>query len=432
MPIARGPAAALLVAVGVPAAILGAASLPWHGERPSEPPRVVAASRCAGPLSAGAAQVPFDLPAPVSIAGFARLSWRSEGTREPVAARALVLSAPGCKIALVSAEVLLVPEPLEAAVRARISGVGLTGLVLAATHTHAGPGGYLQNAFFEALATGPYDPAARDAVAGAIAEAIRRADAALAPARLAFAAGEAPGLARSRSGGASESRLAVLRIDRPGKGNAPVAEVAVFAAHATIVGSSNRRIDGDWPARFMASDAHGTRLLFQGAVGDQSAAGAAASSPEAYARALSERVDGMRFGSPATDAPLAYAAAEVALPAPDPAVVPRFLRRAARNVAWGSLPAHARVSAVRLGPVLLVAVPAEPAAAAASSWRGLVPGIAVVVSLADGYAGYVETADHVAARSGEARRTYYGPDLAMRLGDGVRAAADAAMGRWHH
>ena len=410
------------------AAIWGFASLPWHGERPSEPPRVVESARCEGPLSAGAAEVPFDLPSPAPIAGFARLSWRSDGVREPVAARALVLSARGCKIAVVSAEILLVPESLEAAVRARIDPVGLTGLVIAASHTHAGPGGYFQNVAFEALGTAPYDPAVRDAIAGAIAEAIRRADAALAPARVAFAAGEAPGLARSRSGGTPDSRLAVLRFDRPGKGAAPVAEIAVFAAHGTILGDSNRMIDGDWPGRFMAAGTHGTRLLLQGGVGDQSPAGAAAAAPETYARALSERVDSLRLGAPRENVALAYAAAEVALPAPDPAVVPPLLRRAARNVAWDLLPAHARVSAIRVGPVVLVAVPAEPVAAVASSWRGLVPGIALVVSLADGYAGYVETADRVLARTGEAERTYYGPDLAARLGAGVRAAAGAALG----
>ncbi len=414
-----------MLAVAIPAAILGAASLPWHGERPAEPPRVVASAHGAGPLSAGAAEAPIELPPDVPIAGFARLSYRSEGVRDPLAARALVLSAPGCKVALASAEILLVPQALEAAVRARISDLGISGLVLAATHTHAGPGGFWENALGERIATGPYDPGIRDAVASAIAEAIRRADAALAPARVAFATGDAQDLARARSGGARDAHLSVLRIDRPGKGHAPVAEVAIFAAHATILGKSNRFLSGDWPGRFMAGGKRGTRLFFQGAVGDQSAAGAATSTPEAYARALSDRVDALGFGTPHSDVALAYAAAEVVLPTPDPAAAPRLLRRAARNVAWSALPSRARVSALRLGPVFLVAFPAEPVAQVASLWRSSLPGIAIVLSLADGYAGYVETPERIAAGAGESGTTYYGPDLARRLGAGARAAVAA-------
>ncbi len=414
-------AALLLVAIALVAVAI--VSVPRPAERPAEAARVVASARCAGPLSVGTGAAPFALPANVPIAGFARLAYRSRGMRDEVGARALVLSAGACKVALASADLLLVPEALEDAVLARITDVGLTGLVLAATHTHAGPGGYWENVLAERIGTAPYDPHVRDAIAGAIAEAIRKAAAGIAPARVAVARGEARGLARSRSGGAAAGRLEVIRFERPD--GAPVAEVAVFAAHATILGSANRLVSGDWPGRFTAEGAHGPRLLLQGAVGDQSPAGPAASSPEAFANALSQAVAALRFGPPSASPELAFATAETALPFPDPAGVPAILRRAARNVANGALPARARVSALRVGPALLVAVPAEPVSAVAASWLSALPRGAAVVSLADGYAGYVETAQAIAARGGEAKRSYYGPDLARRLGDAARAAAKA-------
>jgi hypothetical protein len=418
----RGALAALLVALALAAAALGAASLPWYPERTPAPPRLVRAAAGAGPLEAGVAEVPFDLPAGVPIGGFARLSYRSDGLRDPVGARALVLSSPGCRVALASAEILLVPEALEEAVLARVSDLRLTGLVLAATHTHAGPGGYWEHAGGERIATGPYDPHVRDAVAAAIAAAIRKAAAGLAPARASVAEGTAGDLARSRSGGREEARLTVLRVDRPD--GTPVAEVAVFAAHPTILGPSNRRISGDWPGRFLAGGTRGTRLFFQGALGDQSVE-ASSGTPEAFAAALSSRVDALRGPPPDAAPALAYAEVEVGLPSPDPGGAPRWLRRAARNLAHGAFPPTARVEAVRIGPAVLVAVPAEPVASVAAAWRRALPAGADLVSLAGGYVGYVEDPGRRAAGTGESFRTYFGPELAARLGDAARLAGEA-------
>ncbi|HEX9051546.1 MAG TPA: neutral/alkaline non-lysosomal ceramidase N-terminal domain-containing protein [Anaeromyxobacter sp.] len=421
----RGAVGALLAVVVLVAAALGAASLPWHAGRAPSAPRVVRAVSGAGPLQAGAGEATFDLPDGVPIGGFARLAYGSEGARDPVGARALVLSSGGCRVALASAEILLVPEALEEAVRARLTDLGLTGLVLGATHTHAGPGGYWEHAVGERIATGPYDPRVRDAIAGAIAAAIRKAVEGLGPARASIAEGSAEDLARSRSdgpGAPEEARLTVLRVDRPD--GAPVAEVAIFAAHATILGKANRRISGDWPGRFLAEATRGTRLFFQGALGDQSVEGSTAT-PESYGAAFSSRVEALR-GSPPDPAPaLAYAEVETGLPPVDPGAAPAWLRRAARNVASDAFPQAARVEAVRLGRTVLVAVPAEPVAAVAAAWRRSLPPGTDVVSLADGYLGYVEAPERRAAGVGESVRQYYGPELAARLGDAVRLAAGA-------
>ncbi len=409
-----------VVAIGAVAVI----SVPRHPERPAQPARVVASARCEGPLSVGAAAIPFALPAKVPIAGFARLVFTSQGVRDPTGARAVVLSAGACKVALVSVDLLLVPDALEDAVDARVTGAGLTGLVLAATHTHAGPGGYFENPVFERIGTGPYDPRVRDAVAGAVAESIRKAAEVAEPVSVVVARGEARGLSRSRSGGPADSRIEVIRLERPE--GSTVAEIVVFAAHATTLGKNNRLISADWPGRFTAGESQGVRLLLQGAVGDRSVAGSGSSTPEAFAEELSKAVGALRFGKPSASPDLAFASAETVLPAPDPAGIPPYLRRAVRNVAYDALPSVARVSALRIGPALLVAVPGEPVAAVGASWLKALPWGAAVVSLADGYVGYVETAKAMAASGGEAAMSYYGPDLARRLGDAANTAVKAA------
>jgi neutral ceramidase len=421
----RGAVGALLLALAIPAALLAVASLPWHAERPSAPPHVTRAGEGAGSLRAGAAMVPFDLPPDVPIAGFARLSYRSEGA-DAVGARALVVEVPGLKLALVSAELLLVPEPLEAAVAARVADLGLGGLVVAATHTHAGPGGFWRHAVGERIATGPYDPRVEEALASGIAEAIRRADAALAPSRVSVARGEAADLARSRSGGAEDGRLTAMRVERPD--GAPVAEVVVFAAHPTILGKENRRISGDWPGRLMASGARGVRLFFQGPIGDQKVEGPT-ERPETFARALAERLDALPARDPEGAPALAYAAVALSLPPPSPGAAPALLRRAARNLAHGAFPETAEVEAVRIGDALLVSTPAEPVAAVAAAWRAVLPPEVALVSLSGGYVGYVEAPERMETGDGETVRTQFGPDLAVRLGEAAALAAERVTPR---
>ena len=83
------------------------------------------------------------------------------------------------------------------------------------------------------------------------------------------------------------------------------------------------------------------------------------------------------------------------------------------------------MTALRAGPVLLLAVPAEPSEAVGRRWRQALGDDSEVVSLAGDYLGYVETPQRVRARVGEAKRTYLGPDLAFVLGEGLVAAQQA-------
>ncbi|HSD18577.1 MAG TPA: neutral/alkaline non-lysosomal ceramidase N-terminal domain-containing protein [Anaeromyxobacter sp.] len=406
--------------------MLAIASLPWRPERPEEPPRVEVAPCRAGALSAGVGEAAFTLPAEAPIAGFPRLRWTSAGVRDPVGARALVLGAPGCQVAIVSAELLVVPEELEAAVRARVTDLALDGLVVGATHTHAGPGGYWENLLGERIGAAPYEPRMREAIVAGIAEAIRRAAAAVAPAEVAIARGTAGDLVRNRSGGTKDARLVGVRLARPG--GEPVAELAILAAHPTTLGKKNRLISGDWPGRFLqaAGSSAGARLFFQGALGDQSVAlpGGGAITPERYGDAVSHAVNALRFERLAAPA-LGFASGEVVLPAPAPGALPALLRAAARNVVYGALPDHARLATLRLGPAVLVFVPGEPVADVGEAWRAAAGAGAEIVSLAGGYVGYVETPDQIEARRGEAVRTYYGPELAARLGHVVVATVTA-------
>jgi hypothetical protein len=247
---------------------------------------------------------------------------------------------------------------------------------------------------------------------------------------VAHAAARLDDLVRNRNGGAVDASLDGLRVEAAD--GSPIAEVIVFPAHPTLLGKGNRLLSGDWPARLGAPPGGGVRLFFQGAVGDQSARMPAGLPHGAvpYGDAVRARVDALAYPAPGPETALAFARARAPLPRPSPGAVPALLRRAAANLLFRSTPRSAVVTALRLGDVLLVAVPAEPVAEAGARLRDAAGSEAVLVSLAGDYLGYVETPERTAAGEGEAVRTYYGPELAGRLEDAARAAAAAvAPGR---
>ncbi len=391
------------------------------------PPRLDGACRGRGALSAGAAEVPLRLPGPPTIAGFARLRWGATGQRDPLAARALVVAEPGCAVGLLSLEILLVPPALARAVERRGRELGLDQVIVAATHTHAGPGGYWDSFLGGRLATAPYRPEVLAALEEAAVRALSGARAAVAPARLQVGEGDASDLVMNRDGGEVDGRLVSVRLTRAD--GTPVARLVSFGSHPTMLGMRNRLLSGDWPGALMRSRPEPV-LFVEGALGDQSTRGppGVPGTPEGYAGAVEARLDAVPLSAPDAAPALGAARATVVLPPTAPGAVPAFLRPAAGWLFQGALPAEAAVVALRLGPLTLLATPAEPTARVAAGWRAAAGPGAEIVSLAGAYAGYVETRERMERGEGETDRTYYGPALAERLGEAVALAARAARG----
>jgi hypothetical protein len=68
------------------------------------------------------------------------------------------------------------------------------------------------------------------------------------------------------------------------------------------------------------------------------------------------------------------------------------------------------ISQLSLGPLKLLFVPGEPTAGAELKLLEA-SGADRTVSLANGYIGYIETADLVLQGKGESKRQYFGPQL---------------------
>jgi hypothetical protein len=218
-----------------------------------------------------------------------------------------------------------------------------------------------------------------------------------------------------------DGRLVAARLT--GLSGREVGEIALYPSHATLLGLDNRLVSGDWPGALMRMRKE-PLLFFQGAVGDQSPS-RQLGGPEAYARALAERLGGLDRDLPDPWPELAVAIVSEILPPNDFGASPPFLRRVARNLFHDLLPDRAQVVAIRLGALTLLAVPVEPVAEVGRRWRAAAGEGAEILSLAGDYLGYVETSERMAEMAGETVHTYYGPELADRLAGAVKVAAEA-------
>jgi hypothetical protein len=363
-----------------------------------------------GLLRAGAAKVRIPLgPEPI-LAGYPGHR-RAAQAGEEVFARAIALEAGGARAFIAVLDTLLIPGELEEEVLRRANLGPETCLLLAATHTHSGPGGTWDNAVAGWAGAGAFDRAQRDAIAQAAAEALSQAARRLARTALFFAREDWPqGPARARSEGRIDPELVALRLAGPG--GKEIAALIAYAMHPTTVPREERRLSSDWPGRVSADlevSSKAPVLVVQGAVGnttwERSASAPAARIGHEAARLLQ--------AAPPADLPdgISCETRIVLLPPPAPRA-PFLLRRAARNLFALNLDRFAVQTRLRLGTaVTLVGVPGEPVGE-----LGLRTRPSVLVGLADGYFGYLETPERHAAGGGESAKAYFGPDLARALG----------------
>ncbi len=297
------------------------------------------------PFLAGAAQADFALPAHATLAGWgqrprrltfppnaglgvlgrfgqAQMAMPQEagGAAGPLfrrpdpdvasqvlGARAVVLRpedpATGAPVAIVRVDLVTVGRHLHAEVVKDVLALGIRpeGLLLAASHTHSGPGGYSKVPLSAVIGTDHFDQAVFDTIKAACVSAVRKAHADAVPARLSLvrardrdAAGK-PLLSRNRrkaDGDRIDDRAYGLRIDARDSGEA-IAFVLNYAVHPTLLRRRHLGFHRDLAGALedAARDAlPGTPLVLfvNGAQGDISSQHVPAS-PTERAKVLAER-----------------------------------------------------------------------------------------------------------------------------------------------
>ncbi len=220
-------------------------------------------------IQAGAAEVDLTPPLGAPLWGYAigSAAAKAQGYRTRLMARTIVLQGQeGGRFALIQCDMGSISHLLHHRVAERVASLGISAdrLLIAASHTHAGPGGYFGNTFYNFFGAGKpgFDQQVLDFLTTKITNSIEISVAQMGPAAVSFGTTRLPGITYNRSFPAWESnledqigdeflphvddRLYLLRVDRAlGNGTQPLAAFAVFAVHGTTVSMRNDLYHGD-------------------------------------------------------------------------------------------------------------------------------------------------------------------------------------------
>jgi neutral ceramidase len=199
-------------------------------------------------LTAGFHKVCISPPIGAPLAGFAARQGVATGIHDDLFARALALANEQTAIAFVSVDVLALPrhfiESVRAAINAR-TGIAPEAVMIAATHTHAGP--VTISTFFnpdESL-----DANYMDRLAEAMVESVVTAWRERFPARVGVGVGRVAGIGVNRRTPDKlpiDEEIGIIKIaDADGRARAALIN---HACHPTVLGPDNLLVTGDFPA----------------------------------------------------------------------------------------------------------------------------------------------------------------------------------------
>ena len=401
------------------------------------------------PLTIQKSQVDITPPEPLPLGGYTARGGKSfEPGGERLYARCLLIKDGRQKLAIVSAEMLTIPESLRAEVQRKI-GSGIT-LFLSATHTHCAPDSQMLNERMTFAIPGIATFRRRwldwysDRIASSVKAAIKARSEDFFPCirqdRLA--------LNRGRRANAQPDQLLttlaqplVIMFFSAEQAYDPVPILMSYAAHATFFSSEELHTRGDWPgalANYYESP------ILQGAIGDVSPdrpGSDAAAKVQAFLTAVRSRVvNPVMFESPVgrllaepwtrLDEKLVVAEAPINLlppkPHPEFATANHIPEVLAQQLVDKFAPREAKVTAFRIGKLAVVGIPGEPTSHLGRKIQneGKKMGFeyVLVISHVNGWMGYIlDSADY--DRGGyEATLSFNGREEGNKV---VEAAVDA-------
>ncbi|HEU4409467.1 MAG TPA: neutral/alkaline non-lysosomal ceramidase N-terminal domain-containing protein [Polyangiaceae bacterium] len=208
----------------------------------------------------------YDITGPAAelgMMGYAMLEQKTAGVHQRLRSRAFVVGSActGKRAVFVSADLMSISQAVKQGVveklQARYGSLyGHENVMLSATHTHAGPGGYIDYALYNLTVLG-FDKQNYDAVVEGIFQSVVRAHEAAVPGRARRAEGQLAGAAVNRSraaylrnpaaeiGGAPETDQAMTLLRFDALDGRALGTVNWFAVHPTSMGNDNQLISGD-------------------------------------------------------------------------------------------------------------------------------------------------------------------------------------------
>src|SRR5258707_14062548 len=186
-------------------------------------------------MRAGASEVDITPPVGLPMDGYMARVGVSQGVHDLLLAQVLVLDDAHSRVALVALDVLAVGAAFADTLRRSLATLFSTNpnaVLICASHTHAGPLG-LHNWFAAGTGTA-LNSQIMEMLQARVMVAAQTALSRLAPARLAYGAGEVVGIGtdRNRPIPAADASLTVLRVESTD--GTPIAIVFHYACHPTV------------------------------------------------------------------------------------------------------------------------------------------------------------------------------------------------------
>lgn len=198
-------------------------------------------------LKAGFSKVCISPPKGAPLAGFAAREGVSAGIHDDLFARALVLSDEKSALALVSVDLLALPSEFVKRVRIGIesrTGIGADAVMIASTHTHAGP--VTITTFFNPEES--VDATYMTNLAESIEESVSTAWGNRFPARVGVGAARVEGVGvnrRSPDQRPIDEQVGIIKIDDLDDRTRAV--LINYSCHPTVLGPDNLLVTGDFP-----------------------------------------------------------------------------------------------------------------------------------------------------------------------------------------
>lgn len=210
-------------------------------------------------------------PPGLPMGGYAARTQPAAATLDPLACRVAVLRSGDAVAALVALDLLYVRDPWAASVRRTVAeslGADVAAVMLAATHTHAGPAVF-RSAMIESAALTTYE----QWLAREIHAAVMEAQGSLRCVQLRFGSARVDGVAANRQeeGRSFDDQVRVLAAQAAG--GELVSVIASFGCHPTVLSAANLAYSRDLfgaAVDAVEAESNAFAILFNGAAADVS------------------------------------------------------------------------------------------------------------------------------------------------------------------